>query len=97
MLAGEKPYSATPTSTVISLVSTPDRVLPLNGLLISGKYKRIITNCWRYSDRPSFKELLKTLENNVSILRCEKYIICHLIPHSVFSKEWMRPFNNSSF
>ncbi len=69
LLSCQKPYHGAPVSTIISLVGTKDRVLPLAGLP-NGMYKQIVKKCWRYhsEDRPTFKELSWTLDHNVSHL-----------------------------
>ncbi len=68
LLSSEKPYHGTPASTLISLVGSDDRVLPLANLP-NGMYKQAVRKCWRSraEDRPTFKELLWTLEHNVRI------------------------------
>lgn len=71
----EKPYSGTPASTLISLVGSNNRDLPLSALP-DGKYKQLVRKCWRYhpTERPTFKKLLWTLENNVSVIDVEDSI-----------------------
>ena len=65
----EKPYSGIPANSLILQVGGNDRVFPLGGLP-GGKYKQMIKKCWRSTPekRPTFAELLRTLEHNVSTL-----------------------------
>lgn len=67
LLAMEKPYSGAPANYLIFQVGSNDRVLPLDAIP-NGKYKQMIKECWRScpEKRPTFTELLWTLENKVN-------------------------------
>ncbi len=69
MLTRDKPFSSTPGNLIIYQVGRGS-TYPLDNSLRDGKFKQIIKKCWRKdpNTRPSFQELLSTIEQNVSVL-----------------------------
>ena len=67
MMTTERPFANVPSNMVIWEVGN-ERVFPLRKLQDGCRFRQIVSNCWRAdeSKRPSFEDLLLTLENNVS-------------------------------
>ena len=63
----ERPFAGVPTDLVIWEVGN-ERVFPLRKLQEGCRFRQIVSNCWRADPerRPTFEDLLLTLENNVS-------------------------------
>ena len=73
MVTKSRPFPTTPGELIIWEVGS-GRCQSLQHMN-TGKLKDIVQRCWSSSPeyRPSFKELLSTLEHNVSILLCPIY------------------------
>ena len=63
----ERPFAGVPTEMVIWEVGN-ERLFPLRKLHEGCRFRQIVSNCWRADPekRPTFEDLLLTLENNVS-------------------------------
>ena len=71
MMTMERPFAGFPTNMVIWEVGN-ERVFPLRKLQEGCRFRQLVSNCWRsdQAKRPSFQELLLTLENNVGLSLC---------------------------
>ena len=69
----ERPFAGVPTDLVIWEVGN-ERVFPLRKLHEGCRFRQMVGNCWRGDPerRPSFEDLLLTLENNVSLEERER-------------------------
>ena len=67
MMTMERPFAGVPTDMVIWEVGN-ERMFPPRKLQEGCRFRQIVSNCWRADPerRPTFEDLLLTLENNVS-------------------------------
>ena len=63
----ERPFTGVAANTVIWEVGN-ERLHPLEKLQEGCRFRQIVSSCWRVDEmrRPSFEDLVLTLENNVS-------------------------------